>query len=193
MNLSAKLKSIFTILLFVSCFNITMAQIESSVYYQKPNGIYEPYYNGNRIFLVDGFNLGDCLSSKEQFCDSAANHFPKVLYDFYYESLLKQIAAGPTDEIRSFNTIGNDSLKANIRYFYTKKSNDGFCRVNDSLSLVIPADSIRNVSYYINDVLVKDSFEVARLMKLSNDEIETFHYVKNINSIFIRTSKKKKD
>jgi hypothetical protein len=170
-----------------------MAQIESSVYYQKPNGIYEPYYNGNRIFLVDGFNLGDCLSSKEQFCDSAANHFPKVLYDFYYESLLKQIAAGPTDEIRSFNTIGNDSLKANIRYFYTKKSNDGFCRVNDSLSLVIPADSIRNVSYYINDVLVKDSFEVARLMKLSNDEIETFHYVKNINSIFIRTSKKKKD
>jgi hypothetical protein len=190
MNLSAKLKSIFTILLFVSCFNITMAQIESSVYYQKPNGIYEPYYNGKRIFLVDGFNLGDCPPSKEQFCDSAANHFPKVLYDFYYESLLKQIAEGPTDEIRSFNTIGNDSLKANIRYFYTKKSNDGFCRVNDSLSLVIPTDSIRNVSYYINDVLVKDSFEVARLMNLSKDEVETFHYDKNINSISIRTSKK---
>lgn len=193
MNLSAKLKSIFTILLFVSCFNIVMAQIESSVYYQKPNGIYEPYYNGKRIFLVDGFKLGDCLSSKEQFCDSAANHFPKVLYDFYYESLLKQMVEGPTDEIRSFNTIGNDSLKAYIRYIYTKKSNDGFCRVNDSLSLVIPADSIRNVSYYINDVLVKDSFEVARLMNLSNDEVETFHYVKNINSIFIRTSKKQKD
>jgi len=193
MNLSAKLKSIFTILLFVSCFNIVMAQIESSVYYQKPNGIYEPYYNGKRIFLVDGFNLGDCLSSKEQFCDSATNHFPKELYAFYYESLLKQMVEGPTDEIRSFNTIGNDSLKANIRYFYTKKSNDGFCRVNDSLSLVIPADSIRNVSYYINDVLVKDSFEVARLMNLSNDEVETFHYVKNINSIFIRTSKKQKD
>lgn len=193
MNLSAKLKSIFTIILFVSCFNIVMAQIESSVYYQKPNGIYEPYYNGKRIFLVDGFKLGDCLSSKEQFCDSAANHFPKVLYDFYYESLLKQMVEGPTDEIRSFNTIGNDSLKANITYICTKKSNDGFCRVNDSLSLVIPADSIRNVSYYINDVLVKDSFEVARLMKLSNDEVETFHYVKNINSIFIRTSKKQKD
>lgn len=193
MNLSAKLKSIFTIILFVSCFNIVMAQIESSVYYQKPNGIYEPYYNGKRIFLVDGFKLGDCLSSKEQFCDSAANHFPKVLYDFYYESLLKQMVEGPTDEIRSFNTIGNDSLKANIMYIYTKKSNDGFCRVNDSLSLVIPADSIRNVSYYINDVLVKDSFEVARLMNLSNDEVETFHYVKNINSIFIRTSKKQKD
>lgn len=193
MNLSAKLKSIFTIILFVSCFNIVMAQIESSVYYQKPNGIYEPYYNGKRIFLVDGFKLGDCLSSKEQFCDSAANHFPKVLYDFYYESLLKQMVEGPTDEIRSFNTIGNDSLKANIMYIYTKKSNDGFCRVNDSLSLVIPADSIRNVSYYINDVLVKDSCKVAHLMNLSNDEVETFHYVKNINSIFIRTSKKQKD
>lgn len=193
MNLSAKLKSIFTIILFVSCFNIVMAQIESSVYYQKPNGIYEPYYNGKRIFLVDGFKLGDCLSSKEQFCDSAANHFPKVLYDFYYESLLKQMVEGPTDEIRSFNNIGNDSLKANIKYIYTKKSNDGFCRVNDSLSLVIPADSIRNVSYYINDVLVKDSCKVAHLMNLSNDEVETFHYVKNINSIFIRTSKKQKD
>ncbi len=193
MNLSAKFKRSLTFLLFVSCFNIAMAQIESSVYYQKPNGIYEPYYNGNRIFLVDGFKLGDCLSSKEQFCDSAANHFPKVLYDFYYESLLKQIVEGPTDEIRSFNTIGNDSLKANIMYIYTKKSNDGFCRVNDSLSLVIPADSIRNVSYYINDVLVKDSFEVARLMNLSNDELETFHYDKNINSIFIRTSKKLAD
>lgn len=190
MNLTAKFKRSLTFLLFVSCFNIAMAQIESSVYYQKPNGIYEPYYNGKRIFLVDGFKLDDCLSSKEQFCDSAANHFPKVLYDFYYESLLKQIAAGPTDEIRSFNTIGNDSLKANIMYFYTKKSNDGFCRVNDSLSLVIPTDSIRNVSYYINDVLVKDSFEVARLMNLSNDEVEPFHYDKNINSIFIRTSKK---
>lgn len=193
MNLSAKLKSIFTIILFVSCFNIVMAQIESSVYYQKPNGIYEPYYNGKRIFLVDGFKLGDCLSSKEQFCDSAANHFPKVLYDFYYESLLKQMVEGPTDEIRSFNNIGNDSLKANIMYIYTKKSNDGFCRVNDSLSLVIPADSIRNVSYYINDVLVKDSCKVAYLMNLSNDEVETFHYDKNINSIFIRTSKKQKD
>ena len=193
MNLSAKLKRIFTIFLFVSCFNIVMAQIESSVYYQKPNGIYEPYYNGKRIFLVDGFNLGDCLPSNEQFCDSAANHFPKMLYDFYYKSLLKQIAEGPTDEIKSFDVIGNDSLKANITYIYTKKSNDGFCRVNDSLSLVIPTDSIRNVSYYINDVLVKDSFEVARLMNLSNDEVETFHYVKNINSIYIRTSKKQKD
>lgn|GEM_PF-5934732 len=143
MVLITKIKSSLLFLLFLSCFNVTMAQDTTA-------------------FVVDGFAVS---GSKEI---AIEYYFPKVLYDCYYEKFFNCVELN----IREIKLLEKDSLDSKIGYIYSKKSGDGFCKVNDSLLLNIPVGHDRmTVSYYLDYVLVKDSIDVARLISLTNDEV----------------------
>lgn len=182
----------FIFCLFVSiCLGTCFAQIESSVYYQQPDGIKERYYKGKTIYIIDGFKLGECFPTNdpqnERLCDSLKNFFPEELYNYYYERLLFELK-GPTNEIREFRYFGNDSLNVNICYLYSKVSKNGFCEINDKMSLFIPVDSIKNVTYCINELLVKDTIDIRYLMQIGNDSIIDYYYNKSNNTIYINVN-----
>ena len=182
----------FIFCLFISiCLGTCFAQIESSVYYQQPEGIRERYYKGKTIYIIDGFKLGECFptndSNIERLCDSFTNFFPEELYNYYYERPLLELK-GPTSEIREFHYFGNDSLNVNICYLYSIVSNDGFCKINDKMSLSIPVDSLKNVTYCINELLVKDTADIRYLMQIGNDNIIDYYYNKSNNTIYINVN-----
>lgn len=161
MELITKIKSSLLFLLFLSCFNVTMAQDTTA-------------------FVVDGFEVSGSKKIAIEY------YFPYVLYDCYYKNFFNCVELN----IREIKVLEKDSLDSKIGYIYSKKSGDGFCKVNDSLLLNIPVGHDRmTVSYYVDYVLVKDSIDVARLISLTNDEVKSFHYDKIINSIFISTDK----